>query len=74
MIMKTEVSAALLAGWKLIYVDEAMFTTASRLTHAYSTVRKNISISEAITNLKAIAVVAGVSAEAVLETFLLQEK
>jgi hypothetical protein len=55
-------------------VDEAMFTTASRLTHAYSTVRKNISISEAITNLKAIAVVAGVSAEAVLETFLLQEK
>ena len=40
--MKTETLLALKEGKKLIYVDEAMFTTASRLTHAYSSRGVNV--------------------------------
>ncbi len=35
-MMKSEIKAAMEEGRKLIFVDEAMFTSASRLTHAYS--------------------------------------
>ncbi len=59
---------------KLIYVDEAMFTTASRLTHAYSSRGSNISVSESISNMKALAVLAGVSADTGLETYIIKPK
>jgi hypothetical protein len=42
LMMKSELKKALEDGRKLIFVDEAMFTTASRMTHAYSNKRSNV--------------------------------
>jgi hypothetical protein len=74
MMMISEVREVLEQGRRLIFVDEAMFTTASRLTHAYSANKTNITVSEVAVNSVALAVVAGVSAESGLETFLVRPK
>jgi len=36
LVMASEVREALNSGKKIIFVDEVMFTTATNLTHAYS--------------------------------------
>jgi hypothetical protein len=46
-----------------------MFTTASKLTHAYSSQRNNIYMNESASNYEALAVVAGISADSGLEVF-----
>ncbi len=63
MIIISEVLEVVNKGRRLIFVDEAMFTTASRLTHAYSAKNTNISVNEVALNTEALAVVAGVSTE-----------
>ena len=60
-MMQSEVKEALGQGRKLIYVDEAMFTTAQRLTMAYASKYNNIVADEFVRNTKAVAVVAGIS-------------
>jgi hypothetical protein len=61
-------------GYKVIYVDEAMFTTATRLTHAYSAQKSNVNIAEVASTVQALAVVAGISSERGLETFYIQQR
>ncbi len=66
--------SALMEGRKLIFVDEAMFTSASRATVAYAPKNINVFVDEMSTSVKALAVVAGVSSEKGLETFLICPK
>ncbi len=67
--MREECAQATNDGAKIIYVDESMFTTANRLTHSFSSKGKNVCIDEIQTSVKALAVVAGISAERGLEAF-----
>jgi hypothetical protein len=73
-MMKSQVQCAVAEGRKLIFVDEAMFTTASRVTLAYAPKNMNVFVDEMSTSVKALAVVAGVSTEKGLETFLMCPK
>jgi hypothetical protein len=72
--MKSQVKDSMLKGQKIIYVDEAMFTTATRLTHAYSAVKSNVCVAEVSSSVQALAVVAGISAERGLEAFNIQQR
>jgi hypothetical protein len=45
-MMKSEVRAALAEGRKLVFVDEAMFTTAARITHSYAQKNANVIVDE----------------------------
>ena len=72
--MKSQVHAALEEGRKLVFVDEAMFTTAGRTTLAYASKNKNVSLDEAKSNVKSIAVVAGVSVDNGFDFFMICPK
>ncbi len=61
-------------GRKIIYVDEAIFTTASWLSHAYSAQGTNICVTEVASSVQALAVVAGISVDRGLETFQIQPR
>jgi hypothetical protein len=50
-----------------------MFTTATVLTHAFSSRKKNIEIDQSLMNNEALAVVGGVSAEGGMEAYLVQK-
>jgi hypothetical protein len=50
-----------------------MFTTATRLTQAYSSKNTNIVLDEMLMSNKALAVLAGVSAEGGLGEYLVRE-
>ncbi len=69
--MRSEICAALEEGRKLVFADEAMFTTAGRLTHAYSVKNQNIMLDEKSCNVESMAVVAGISREDGLESFFM---
>ena len=71
--MQSEVKQALDLGKKIIFADETMFTTATVLSHAYSHKKSNIEIDQALMNNEALAVVAGVSAEAGLESYMIRK-
>jgi hypothetical protein len=73
-MMRSEVKAALADGRKLVFIDEAMFTTAGRITHAYSAKKTNITIDERINNVESLAVVGAVSREAGLDCYLIKPK
>jgi hypothetical protein len=51
-------------------VDEAMFTYSTNAMLAYAPFRQNICIDEKLSSAPAIAMVAGVSVEAGLETWV----
>ncbi len=72
--MKSQMMEATGQGRKIIYVDEAMFTTASRVTHAYSAKGTNICVAEVASSVQALAVVAGISVDKGLETFHIQPR
>jgi hypothetical protein len=42
--MKSNLKNALDNGKKILFIDESMFTSAQRLTHAYSHKRNNIRV------------------------------
>jgi hypothetical protein len=73
-MMKSEVRAALAEGWKLVFVDEAMFTTAAKITHSYALKNTNVTVDERATTIEALAVVVGVSRESGIESYLIQKK
>jgi hypothetical protein len=72
--MKSYLELTLNSESKIIFVDESMFTTSTRMSHAYSSRNKNILLIEMLMNNDAIAVVAGVSIEAGLDGFLTHPK
>ncbi len=51
-----------------------MFTTASRMTHAFSSKGMNIVVKEELVTNNALALIGGVSAEKGLEGFLIKAK
>jgi len=67
--MKTQLRKALDQGRRIIYVDEAMFTTATLPSKAFALKGQNIELDEKFISLPSVAVVAGVSAEEGLEAF-----
>ena len=71
-MMLAEVSRAVECGKRLIYVDEAMFTTSTMLDRGYSGKRQNVTLEEKLVSSPALAVVAGVSSERGLEAFHLK--
>jgi putative transposase len=72
--MKEDVRRALLGGRRVIFTDEAMFTTSTLQDRAYATKGNNIALEEKLVSSPAIAVVAGVSADRGLEAFHLQPR
>ena len=68
--MRSEVMEALEARKKIIFIDEAMFTYSTNAMLAYAPNRQNICVDEKLSSAPAIAMVAGVSVEAGLESWL----
>jgi hypothetical protein len=72
-MMRSEVKDALERNYKLVFVDETMFTTSTVLTHIFSSKKNNIEISQDLMNNEALAVVGGVSADGGLEGYLVEK-
>jgi hypothetical protein len=72
--MKEDVRRAVKEGRRVIFTDEAMFTTSTLQDRAYSGKGENIALEEKLVSSPAIAVVAGVSAEKGLEAFYMQSR
>ena len=66
--MKEEVMHAVASGKRIIYTDEAMFTTTTMLSKAYAGKNRNVHIEDKLASSPALAVVAGVSQERGLES------
>ena len=71
--MQSEVREALNESRRIFFVDETMSTTATVLTHAYSSRKKNIEIDQSLMNNEALAVVGGISVEGGMEANLIQK-
>ena len=67
LMMASQVGEALNSGKRIIFVDEVMFTTATNLTHAYSSRASNIVIPEKLASSPAIAMLGGILVEGGLE-------
>ena len=72
--MRQELQQAMIAGKRVIFIDEAMFTTATMPTRGFAGKYENVVVEEKLTSSPALAVVAGVSAERGLEAFHVQDK
>jgi hypothetical protein len=59
--MKQEVRDAIAHGKRIIYTDEAMFTTATMLDRSYAGRHQNVTIEDKLASSPALAVLAGVS-------------
>ena len=67
--LKRKVHLAREAGRRLIFADEAVFTTATLPSKGYAHKGENVIVEEKLTSSPALAVVAGVSDVAGLEAF-----
>jgi hypothetical protein len=72
--MKAEVQQAKASGRRIIYADEAMFTTATLPSLGFSSKLQNVVLEDKLTSSPALAIVAGVSAERGLEAHHIQPK
>jgi hypothetical protein len=61
-------------GKRIIFTDEAMFTTATLPKEAYAAKGENVCLNERLASSPAVAVVAGVSAERGLEGFFIKDR
>ena len=68
------VRQAISQGKRIIFSDEAVFTTATLLDRAYASKKHNVTIEEKLASSPAVAVVAGVSADFGLEGYYIQAK
>ena len=66
--MRAEVESALAQGKRIIFADEAVFTTATLPDRAYAARKDNVNLEEKLTSSPAMAVVAGVSGQNGLES------
>ena len=72
--MIEQVRQAISAGKRVIFSDEAVFTTATLPDRAYSAKKDSVSLEEKLVSSPAVAVVAGVSVEVGLEAYHLQAR
>ena len=72
--MIDQVRQAVSSGKRVIFSDEAVFTTATLPNRAYSAKKHNVHIEEKLTSSPAVAVVAGVSVEGGLEGYHIQAR
>ena len=72
--MIDQVRQAVSSGKRIIFSDEAVFTTATLPNRAYSAKKHNVHIEEKLTSSPAVAVVAGVSVEGGLEGYHIQAR
>ena len=72
--MIDSVKQATRQGKRIIFSDEAVFTTATLLDRAYAPKKHNVNIEEKLASSPAVAVVAGVSAEIGLEGYFIQAR
>jgi transposase len=72
--MIDSVKQATSQGKRIIFSDEAVFTTATLLDKAYAPKKHNVNIEEKLASSPAVAVVAGVSAEIGLEGYFIQAR
>ena len=72
--MKQEVREAIANGKRIIYTDEAMFTTATMLDRSYAGRHQNVTLEDKLASSPALAVLAGVSQEKGLEAHLMQAR
>jgi hypothetical protein len=72
--MKEKVLLSKSQARKIIFVDEAVFTTSTFPDRGYAHRGENVVIEEKFISTPALAVVAGVSAEGGLEGFYMQER
>ena len=72
--MIDQVRQAISSGKRIIFSDEAVFTTATLPNRAYSAKKHNVHIEEKLTSSPAVAVVAGVSVEGGLEGYHIQAR
>jgi hypothetical protein len=69
--MKSEMRQARDLGLRVVFVDEAMFTTAILMKTAYSSLGSNHKIKEKAVSAPALAVIGGVSEENGLDSWLI---
>ena len=72
--LRAEVSEAIAQGRKIVFTDEAVFTTATFPNKGFARRGDNVTIEEKLVSSHALAVEAGVSAEGGLEGFYMQPK
>ena len=72
--MIDQVRQAVSSDKRIIFSDEAVFTTATLPNRAYSAKKHNVHIEEKLTSSPAVAVVAGVSVEGGLEGYHIQAR
>lgn len=72
--MIDQVRKAVSLGKRVIFSDEAVFTTATLPDRAYSAKKHNVQIEEKLASSPAVAVVAGVSVEGGLEGYHIQAR
>ena len=72
--MIDQVRQAVSSGKRIIFSDEAVFTTATLPNRAYSAKKHNVHIEEKLASSPAVAVVAGVSVEGGLEGYHIQAR
>ena len=72
--MIDKVRQALSSGKRVIFSDEAVFTTATLPNRAYAAKKHNVQIEEKLTSSPAVAVVAGVSVEGGLEGYYIHAR
>jgi transposase len=70
--MIEQVRQAISAGKRVIFSDEAVFTTATLPDRAYAAKKHSVHIEEKLASSPAVAVVAGVSVEIGLEAYYIQ--
>ena len=72
--MIDQVRQAISSGKRVIFSDEAVFTTATLCNRAYSAKKHNVQIEEKLTSSPAVAVVAGVSVDGGLEGYYMHAR
>ena len=72
--MKLEYDQALSAGMKIIFIDEAIFSSTTSLKRSWSQLNMSIEIPDVRTKIKTYAVIAGISTDLGLESYMIREQ
>ena len=73
-VMIEQVRQAISSGKRVIFSNEAVFTTATLPDRAYAAKKHSVHIEEKLASSPAVAVVAGVSVEIGLEAYYIQAR
>ena len=71
--MRKQIERARKDGYRIVYIDETMFTRQSIPKKEYSLPHENLTIDKQLVNEKTLAVLAGISKEKGIETYMIFE-